>query len=391
MPKALTNSLAKKSDTSTIKHIDKATEKAIDFIELVFDDIIDNKNITNTFKILLLRLQIPIIKASICDLEFFTHEHHPARALLNTIADTNVGAIEYNDEAYNVLDRIVSHILSEHELTTATFQTALNDLNAYILEKDLLTNTKAAEEEEQKVLLRKFARATTLKLLRIATVGNTLPDKVHALILKRWPTLMFNHYLSHGRENDEWTMIILTLRHIIDSVQPITTTERLKRIIQNKDKLFEQTRHYLSISVKSEEDIKNVLTAFKETVHQQITEAKLTDDEETITKSILKKPTPIKKPAIDNKPIDRATIPSNIMQGMWFKIHMGEDQAVRRCKLSVILVEDANLMFVNHKGELVAEKSFDEFNIEIANDTTKVIMGHSAFENTFKTIINRPN
>jgi hypothetical protein len=79
------------------------------------------------------------------------------------------------------------------------------------------------------------------------------------------------------------------------------------------------------------------------------------------------------------------------MPGMWFHIYMGEDKTARRCKLSVIIVEDANLMFVNHKGELVIEKSFDEFNKEVANETTKMIMGHSAFDHAFKTVIDRLN
>ena len=79
------------------------------------------------------------------------------------------------------------------------------------------------------------------------------------------------------------------------------------------------------------------------------------------------------------------------MPGSWFKLYMGEDKIARRCKLSVILVEDANLMFVNHKGKLIIEKSFDEFNKEVASNRTKMIMGHSAFENAFKTVINRLN
>jgi hypothetical protein len=70
---------------------------------------------------------------------------------------------------------------------------------------------------------------------------------------------------------------------------------------------------------------------------------------------------------------------------------MGEDQIPRRCKLSVIIPEDSNLMFVSYKGELITEKSFDEFNNEIASNKSKMIMGHSAFDNAFKSVINRLN
>jgi predicted transcriptional regulator len=68
---------------------------------------------------------------------------------------------------------------------------------------------------------------------------------------------------------------------------------------------------------------------------------------------------------------------------------MGEDKTARRCKLSVIIIEDENMMFVNYKGALVAEKSFEEFNDEIANDKSKMIMGHSAFDHAFKAVIDR--
>ena len=101
-----------------------------------------------------------------------------------------------------------------------------------------------------------------------------------------------------------------------------------------------------------------------------------------------------KEPQTEEAPIeedhhDRPSIPPNVMPGMWFQFYMGEDRPPRRCKLSVILVEDASLMFVNHKGVLLVEKSFDEFNEEAANGTTKMIMGHSAFDHAFKSVITR--
>jgi hypothetical protein len=77
------------------------------------------------------------------------------------------------------------------------------------------------------------------------------------------------------------------------------------------------------------------------------------------------------------------------MPGMWFQVYMGDEKMARRCKLSVIIIEDANLMFVNHKGELVVEKSFDEFNDELSSNKSKMIMGHSAFDHAFKAVIDR--
>jgi len=382
--------IAKKSGGAVTKRINTIAEKTIDFIELIFDAIIDDDDISDTIKALLLRLQIPIIKASMSDQEFFIYDDHPARLLLDAIADVGVGITEHTDEMYKHLDKIVSTILGEYDLTTETFQTALDNLNSIIEEQE--NQARAKEEEEQQQLLRKHARATVLKALRATTTGKSLPEGVHPLILKRWPTLMFNHYICNGKENDEWVNLVLTLRHIVESVQPILTAEHLAKVIAEKDGLFEQTENYLNASSSSKKDVQNIMDVYRETIQGHIDDANFTEDEVSVAEETISQAEPEVEAPIEEEPAeDKPTLPSSIMPGMWFQLYMGDDQVPRRCKLSVIIVEDSNLMFVNHKGELVVEKSFDEFNDEVANNKTKVIMGHSAFDHAFKAVIDRLN
>ena len=131
------------------------------------------------------------------------------------------------------------------------------------------------------------------------------------------------------------------------------------------------------------------MALYKETVQSHIDDANFSKQEVSTAEETMSNAEPVEDTPVEEDTGDRPTIPSNVMPGMWFQVHMGDDLPPRRCKLSVILVEDANLMFVNHKGELLIEKSFDEFNEEIANNTTKMIIGHSAFDHAFKAVINR--
>lgn len=382
--------IAKTSGGAVTKRINTIAEKTIDFIELIFDAIIDDDDISDTIKALLLRLQIPIIKASMSDQEFFIYDDHPARVLLDSIAEVGVGISDHSDEMYQHLDKIVSTILGEYDLTTETFQTALDNLNNYVEEQD--NKARAQEEEEQQQLLRKHARATVLKSLRATTSGKSLPESVHPLILKRWPTLMFNHYINNGKENDKWVTLVLTLRHIVESVQPILSAEHLARLIADKDDLFAKTEKYLNASSSSKKDVQNIMGAYRDTIQLHIDDANFTEDEVSVAEETISQAEPVEEAPIEEEDSgEKPTLPSSIMPGMWFQVYMGDDQVPRRCKLSVIIVEDANLMFVNHKGELVAEKSFDEFNDEVANNKTKMIMGHSAFDHAFKAVIDRLN
>lgn len=384
---AVLSEIAKTSGGAVTKRINTIAEKTIDFIELIFDAIIDDDEISDAIKTLLLRLQIPIIKASMSDQEFFIYDDHPARLLLDVIADAGVGISDHTDDMYKQLDKIISNILGEHDLSTETFQQALDNLNAVIKEEENRARTK--EEEEQQQLLRKHARTTVLKSLRATTTGKVLPEPVHPLILKRWPTLMFNHYLSNGKENNAWVNLVLTLRNIVESVQPLKSAEDLAKLLSEKDALLESTEEYLNSASSSKKDVQNIVKTYNDTLQSHIDDANFTEDEVTVAEETISHTEPVEEPVVVEEPSHTNTLPSNIMPGMWFQIYMGEDQVVRRCKLSVIIIEDENLMFVNHKGELVAEKSFDDFNEEMASDKTKVIMGHSAFDHAFKAVIDR--
>jgi hypothetical protein len=382
--------IAKSSGGGVTKRINTIAEKTIDFIELIFDAIIDDNDISDTIKALLLRLQIPIIKASMADQKFFIYDDHPARTLLDTIADVGVGITSHDDEMYKHLDKIISDILGEYDLTTDIFRNALNNLNAIVEKEEKISRAK--EEEEQRQLLRKHARATVLKALRATTTGKALPEQVHPLILKRWPTLMFNHYIKKGKENNEWVSLVLTLRHIVDSVQPINSVENLAKVIADKDSLFEQTENYLNIASHSKKDVKNIMSMYQETIQSHIDDANFTEQEVTVAEETISHAEPVEEAPIEEPDTqDKTTLLSGVMPGMWFQIYMGEGKTDRRCKLSVIIMEDENMMFVDHKGALIAEKSFEEFNDEVANDKTKMIMGHSAFDHAFKRVIKRLN
>ncbi len=379
--------IAKISGGAVTKRINKIAEKTIDFIELIFDAIVEDEEISDTIKTLLLRLQIPVIKASMVDQEFFIYDDHPARVLLDTIADAGAGITEHSDEMYKKLDKVISSILAEYDITTDTFQSALDNLNTIIEQQE--ASARAIEQEQQQQLLRKHARATVLKTLRATTTGKSLPEAVHPLILKRWPTLMFNHYLKKGKENDEWVNLAITLRHLVESVQPITSADQLAKVMAEKEELLAQTENYLNILSKSKKDVQNIVAVYKETLQSHIDDANFSAEEVSIAGEAISNAASVVELPIFDTAEEKQGIPANVMPGMWFQVYMGEDKAARRCKLSVIITEDANLMFVNHKGELVTEKSFDEFNEEVASNATKMIMGHSVFDHAFKSVIGR--
>ncbi len=386
---AVVSEIAKKSGGVVTKRINQIATKTIDFIELIFDAIIDDGDISDTIKALLLRLQIPIIKASMLDPEFFIYDSHPARVLLDSIAEVGFGVSDHEDETYIELDKVVAIILNEYELQTSTFQRALDRLNQYIERQEAIAHEK--EEAAQRQVLRDHARNTVLKALRAITAGKSLPESTHPLVLKRWPTLMFNHYLVNGKENDEWVTIIEALREIVNSVQPIITADALAHLKTNRIRLLDKARDFLQQTNQSRYDVEGVLQGLEKTHTSLIARANFDNQE---MKAASQRPaetsTETKEPEAITSPESAAPaprLPRNIMPGMWFHIYMGDDKAARRAKLSVIIVEDSNLVFVNHNGDIIVEKDFEEFTSEIADNRSRMIMGHSVFDHALSSVI----
>ena len=385
---AVLSAIAKTSGGIVTKRINQIAEKTIDFIELVFDAIIEDPNISDTIKALLLRLQIPVIKASMVDQEFFIYDDHPARVLLDRIAEVGMGVTAHDEEIYKRLDRIVNQLISEYELETATFQKALDKVNDFVLELEEAARSK--EEEAQQQALREHARRSVLKSLRNITAGKALPEAVHALVLKRWPTLLFNHYLANGKENDGWIELIEVLRDVIDSVQPFGSAEDYAHLVAEKDKLVERVTKQLSRTYKSKKDIEQVVSGLVATYEEMIADANFQEEEiQTAEKAVSESPK--EREPIQPEPahVPKAKLPSNVMPGMWFQLSLGEGKPARRCKLSVIIVEDEKLIFVTHDGEVVSEKSFEDFTKELNRGASKIIMGHSVFDYALNSVITK--
>ena len=81
-------------------------------------------------------------------------------------------------------------------------------------------------------------------------------------------------------------------------------------------------------------------------------------------------------------------MPEVIKPGVWFEVYDGEDRPVRRLKLSVIIVEEARLIFVNRHGKKILEKDVEEFTRELEDERSAAIADHSVFDHALSHVIN---
>lgn len=431
--KAVLSSIAEKSGGVVNKRVNQVSEKTIDFIKLIFDAIIADKSITDAIKALLLSLQIPVIKAAMIDPDFFVDDQHPARQLLDKTAEAGVGVSEHTDPIYISIDEILQKLLLDYGEDVGVFKVALDALNA--LTTDIHEKAREREEEAQKQVQRAHARNVVLQEIRKITLGHELPVGVHKLVLKVWPSLMFGHYLKHGKANDEWVEMLMILAKIIDSVQPLTTMAELKELGLSFEDIVAATEEKLKECKKPaalrEEVITDLRATYEELMNTQglpeepaaeaeavqaeteEAEAATTEtaepetvaeaEAETTTEAAVEAEaaaeaeaeTEAAEPAEDDPEVIARrkieALPEDVKPGAWFIVYNGQDKPVRRLKLAVILMQNATLMFVDHLGNIVIEKDAQEFTEELQQDLSGIIMQHSVFDHALNSALNNIN
>jgi len=423
--KSLITQMGKKSGGAITKQVNRLDEKTIDFIEMLFEVIVEDISISEVITNLLLRLQIPVIKVAMLDEEIFRNSAHPARRLLNLIVETGKGIADKDDDLYAPLEQEVDILLKDFDADIVSFQVAIDNINDIICQTSLITEEN--EKSTQKSALQEHARMIVLSELQYQLKDKYIPKSIHPLILKNWSTLMFHRYIRNGRDSIAWKEASNILLLLVNSLQAIKSNSSWLSLKNNHMGLIDTLNDYLQETRICSGDIGTSLAALKNTYDSMIEKStfnqpaeetpsnKAEDEslepdihiEEEITLESFPCDAKFLEAAINNidefsdesKDINPeqseaelcrqkiAELPREVRPGVWFEIFTGEDRAVRRLKLSVIIMDEAKLIFVDRLGKKIIDKDASAFNEELSAEKSKIIADHSAFDFALSKVI----
>ena len=208
------------------RKIGQNDEDAIDVISMLFEFILEDRNLPDAMKALLARLQIPMLKVAILDKTFFSKKQHPARRLLNNLAQAAVGWSESSgrDEGglYTRIESIVERILTGFENNVDTF-VELNDEFTEFLEKEQ-RGSQVTEERAAQVTLGKeqlqVARHEVFQQINNRLLGrDDIPQVVLTLIREGWKDVLLLTYLRKGNDGPEWQRALKLMDRLLWSVE----------------------------------------------------------------------------------------------------------------------------------------------------------------------------
>lgn len=230
--------------------INQVDDDVINLVGMMFDFILDDRNLAAPMKVLIGRLQIPMVKVAIADKTFFSKGGHPARRLLNEMAMAAIGWQENSDEnqrkdsLYNKMEAIVQSVLSDFEADLDIFNNLLTDFRAF-LEKDKrraqILEQRTIDAEAGKAKSER-ARAQVDSVLNRLTSGHDLPAAAQKLLRDAWGNVLFIISIKQGPDSADWQSAIRTAQQLVWSLTAPMTKENRQGLLRLVPELLSKLR-----------------------------------------------------------------------------------------------------------------------------------------------------
>ena len=160
---------------------------------------------------LLDRLQVPLLRVALQDRGFFVREQHPARQLLNAVAEAGAVWIaddETDPQLNSKLQHAVDHVVTHYDGDATVFDSANQKLQQH-----LQAMARKAEVSERRHVdaargrdKLDLAKARANEAIDQAIGGGTLPKFLRTLLDQAWTDVLTLVLLRHGEHSDEWRL-----------------------------------------------------------------------------------------------------------------------------------------------------------------------------------------
>jgi hypothetical protein len=206
----------------------------INLVSMLFDFILEDRQLHPVMKALIGRLQIPVLKVALSDKNFFNRGGHPVRKLLNELALSAIGWSEkrpgQRDPLYEKIESVVDRVLSEFSTNVSLFSELLEDFCHFtdldrrrreLVEQRLRDAEEGRARQEQ-------ATQIAASLVKEHTFGRDIPEPVFAMLNEAWKKYLQWVVLREGEHGERWTDAKELTGHLVWSVdpQPIESSTR---------------------------------------------------------------------------------------------------------------------------------------------------------------------
>jgi hypothetical protein len=393
----------------------------IELVAMLFDFIFETKDLPDSMKVLIGRLQIPVLKAAMLDGAFFSKKTHPSRLFVNGLAHAGIGwspTMGVDDPLYKKIESLVHRVLDEFSDDIALFDTLRQELEAFLAEeeKNAELNIQSSADEINQRDRQEIARVVARSEIERRLETNTVPSFLAGFLRDKWIGTLVQRHLQSGEESEAWAGAVATLDDMVWSVQPKRSSEDRKKLIALLPNLlkrlhgglhgveWQQGERELFMSNLVEAHAAAVkpslasvpvpTTAVAEAAAAAAEQASAQGDPETAAKARAlaeamapaPPPPPPPEPSVEIVQDHFADLAATLERGMWIEFE-GEDGQLAFAKLAWVSPLRGTYLFTNRQGQKAVSLTADELADRFRKDRARLVEAEPLVDRAFVSMM----
>lgn len=432
--------LLNQGDDDNCYQLGRVDEDAINLVSLLFQFVLDDDNIAPPLKALLSRLQFPMAKVALMDKRFFGESGHPARKLLNTMAQAGIGwepaQSAERDFLYRKIKQAVETVLSRFEDDIGVFQEVLTDFVAFVeneRRRASIVEQRTLEAERGKARA-ELARRSVESIIARCTEQKTIPGVIAELLEHAWSKVLFLIFVREGDTSDAWKSGVRTMEELVWSVQPKHGESERLRLLKMMPVLTKEIREGLSRVGFSHFALNHFFEQLDGVHHCLLERASMPDEgaaepldcpsqspeaSAELARSTLdamltgarfgavedsaaaadgtssrqseesgEGTSPQLEAAPPLTPPDDSVLSlvDRLTMGSWVQYNQGAESSFR-CRLAAIMKPTGHYIFVNRSGKKVAQWSREQLAAKVASNIVNLLDDRQLFDRALESVI----
>lgn len=372
----------------------------IDLVGMVFEYMLKDENLPDSIKALLSYMHTPFLKLAFIDPGFFEQPEHPARMLINSLAEAGIrwvgndGTVQH--DMYNKIKDVVDRVLRDFKNDVRVITELLLEFNTYtknIVRRQELMEKRAAEKAQGEERLREVKLRVNDEVRR-RTDDKELPSAVLLFALQPWSDYLSFALLRYGEKSEKWANALAVVDDLLWIIEPQTEATDMERqaelapgLLRDIETGFETIGYDQTKGRKLLEAISSLIEMAQQSKKAEPAPAPMRDKLEKIAAE------KAGQTALDETDISKEEekIVENLKLiefGTWFEFEGG-----KRLKIAWYNARTSHYMLVDQMGKKVAMMSGLEIAREMMAKRAKIIAGSSKpfFERALENIFQKLN
>lgn len=399
--------------------VSSADEDTIDLVGMLFEFILQDRNLPPQIQALVGRLQIPYLKIAILDKHLFAQKSHPARRLLDAMAEAGKSwspESDVDNKLYDRIKTIVETVLSDFDDDLAIFEHELAGFEQFLHQhkrRAELAEQRAAEVTRGREKLHTARRDAAREILN--RIGDReLAPVIHNVLSRPWANYLVLTELRHGNDSDEWRNALRFADEFIWSSLPKNTDSDKTRLRALLPQLEKALKHGLGTVAYHEGDVRALMQELSQ-FYQKLLNGEsfeLKTAQEVIADNAAgdESPTPSESAPATQSPVEEIVLSTGTVEpeesetteaedefletarqikvGNWVEF-VDEEGNRERAKLSWISPISSRYLFVNRRGLKVCDKSVAALAVELRRGSAILLEEVPLFDRALDAIVEK--